>query len=322
MIDSVDLSVVEQSYIIPELDQFVALVPTIQESELNVTINIFLSLGLIIIIMIATKIIVRYSKIPKHEWATLNIYSIILGNSPNIRYQHFKSKIMYLTLSIAMILFSSIIYSSLTNLEYTVKNVPIIKSFENILEKNVSICVEDDRYDFLYIHFKYVNDNKYKKILESQRLKNCNFYVFINNTQSPSVYINRRDSMKILFKIYENLIKSKSLIKEFQIIDLQLPLIILIYIFHPMSLYKEKFSKIATRTLEAGLDKKWISDLEFKVGKYKDRFIEESQSYGNEEDATLLLLLIVLIVGFVSGIIALVSEILYFKLKNSKPKVI
>ena len=215
-----------------------------------------------------------------------------------------------------MILFSSVIYSGLTNLEYTSRNNTLIETFEDIRLKNVSICMNNDKYDFLYNYYNLLEDDKVTKTLQAQRIIDCNSDTFFVSEQLfNTVLIDRQISINVILKLSKNF----TITKDLKIIDLKLPLSAQFFYLKPMSMYKEKFTKLARKTFEAGLNKKWLSDYNLKNRKFTKE-INYSKETENQGEITIIIMLVILLVGSISGILALVGEFILNSYWNRKKK--
>ena len=282
--------------------KFVLLVPVIQESEIELPINILYSFLLLSGIIIFFRICAHFFKFKKEEWSVFNIYCLMLdmGVKMDPR-RNLKSIIIFFTLFAVSFFFVSDLVSDLTSLKYSVKKQPIVESYDDIFKKNITVVFYHRKSLLEFFQeatLGIIQKVAYKaKVIET---KEDSYYDY------KKVFILQSDfAEKLLYKNQNTLNGIKHEISELFFYDS----------FYVMSfLYnnplKHKFDKVYQRILEAGLNLKWRSDYERanKIGvKLSEDILDDDGDY------TLPFILItVMLIGTILGLLLLIFECVWY----------
>ena len=287
----------------------VLLVPVVHEKNYEFNYEILSSVlilsGIIIIFLISA----YFLKLNTNEWSLFNIYSLLMGIGTNINPRRcLRSSIIFFTLFTVSFFFVSDIVSDLTTLKYTSNEIPIIQSFQDVLEKNITVIFPYYPIELKYL--KLASSGSILKIFNAAKLK----YANENYSYDKVSIIFEDDAEKILLR--NNGILDGVKLKISNLILFQMNYVVS---FQCNSLIKNKFADIYTRILEAGLDIKWRSEYDHanKIMKRKD-----VQEIDEQNDSLPLILITLTVTLLVISSIVLLLEYFWFYYPTIKLNVI
>lgn len=284
----------------------VLLVPVKNEKSLELTIITYYSSITIIGIIILMFICVFIFEFKVDEWSVFNIYKLMLGIGVDMDPRRsLRSIIIFFTLFVVSFFFVSDLVSDMTSLKYTNKELPLIESFEEIFEKNLTVVFP---YTSILLNFlKYSNTGDIKNVTEIARLmidnEKCSF---------EKVWILEEiDAQKILLRSNGILNGIKHKISHLVLQESYYAIV-----FPQNGILRNKFSDIYVRILEAGLDVKWRSEYDH-ANKISKREIEEME---DDENTLPIILRWLMIIGIIISLIVLLLEHLWFYCKFLKSR--
>ena len=289
-----------------EPTRIVVLAPKIYEKSIENYNGILYSFLLIIGIIFLVLFCVYWFKFRRDEWSPENIFNLLLGNGVDITFSCLRSKIIYAILCVVSFFFVSDLIIDLTTLKYENKQISLVDSVEDILDKNLPVICRTSKI-LLSLIIVYAQGSV-KKLAET---------AFLPEFITPTPEFNRYrifisladDAEKVMrkAKFADNL---KYEIKDFNILESY-------YVvgFSENSPFRYKFAVFHTRILEAGLDLKWRSDYD-NCNKIDKRI--ERDNIDEDEDTLILTLLIVMIGGVIISLITLVLECIWYYYLSKK----
>ena len=117
-------------------------VPVIQvvdlEASLKILYSFLIACGLILFFLASA----YFFKLQINEWSVFNIYSLMLGIRVDMDPRRcLRTKIIFFTLFAVSFFFVSDLMSDMTSVKYVDIEIPVVQSFEDVLEKNITVLV-------------------------------------------------------------------------------------------------------------------------------------------------------------------------------------
>ena len=279
-------------------EKFVLVVPVKQEKCFKISIDILLPfisiIGTIVIIVICA----YFFKLNQNEWNSLNIFCLMLGITVNINPRRcLRTKIIYFLLVLIALFFVSDLLTCLTEIKYEISENPVIESFEDVLQKNITVFftgIKAAGLSMLQKRITGVGLNVAKMAKISEKVKNVDY---------DKIWIMPNDNA-------EKLLSSSNVLGgiKHEINDLTFYQSQYILTFKTNSILRNKFDEIYIRIIEAGLDIKWKSDYEHANKIYKSI---DNNHFDNKNEGLPLVLVGIMMLGIISGLIALLLEYLW-----------
>ena len=265
----------------------VALVPFVQETEINVPDTILHSFLSIVGVFLTILLFFKYSRYPSSEWSFILIFKLMFGIVTNFRPLSFRSKLVYVILLGFSVFLISDLVSDLTAIGLEIKEVLLGTSIDDILKKNVSVLTGSSCQVL-----NQIADSSDKRV--KTLFKKCKFSS-ISDLKENEIHISPKEGAEVLF-YYENSVFTTY---NFSIVDMDLPIIIFANTFKKLSAFREKFGETESRIIESGLDLKWISDFNIRKN------IKENIETGFEDKALAIKLICVMDLGMMVSVIFL-----------------
>ena len=227
--------------------KFLALVPTVNETKIEVSMDILYTLFLLFILIISILLLFKYSRNSSTSWSFLDIFNLMLGNFADVQVPNIMSKAIYLFLLFISIFCISDLVSNLTKISFQTNERLLASSVNELLQKNISVCFNGSA-----LFLENLRNNAINEVRElfSKTIVGCP-----KQLGDKEVMINvDLDCEKTLFSYLSRGIKN------FEIVDINLPIIIYAIPFTLNSPFKSTFAEVDTRIKESGLDLKWASD--------------------------------------------------------------
>ena len=287
-------------YIIEDI-KFILVVPVISDKSLKLTKDIlyaFLVLFSLVLLFLSSA---YFFKFKRDEWSLFNIFSLILGIGVNMDPRRsLRSIIMFFTLFVISFFFASDIISDLTKLNYEYNEIDVIKSFEEIFDKNLTVFFPYPGFSFMLSTLKNIGTTGIiKNVTDIAREPRYNDPISYNNI---AIMLND-DAEKFLYTNNHKLggIKHK-------ISDLTVSQAYSTIIFPQNSPFRNKFADIHQRIMEFGLDVKWRSDYDH-ANKIDKRIKHDKED--DEDDPLVWALLAIMIFEIIISFVVLCFEYLW-----------
>ena len=290
---TLSLSNYDNSLIIDE-QALMIVVPISRNVRTQVSMKVFHGLLAISSIMILTLIAARFFHLPKNEWSILNIYSLVLGLSAKVRPRNRKSRLLYLMLAANYLFFISDAISDLTDINFVSEKTLLIRSVDDAIEKNISVCLPFDKW-WLQLYFKDAS-KEVKKFLDLP-FEQCQSLDYPEK-KIEMTYQSEAERILILSEY-------RTGVKQFEILDLNLPINLETLNFARHSPYRKKFAEAYNKIYEMGFKQKWAR--EYKVSVKVEKKGVDLQPDGNK---LVLILVALMSIGVGISLIFFIIELI------------
>ena len=235
------------------------------------------------------------------QFNIFSIYCFLVGIPITMSSNNFRSNISFITLSIVTILFSSDIFSKLSEIQIVSRNIPLIETQEEIIQKNISVCTlhPDNSVLLYYIYYFQLNNSKIAQVFKESVSNHCDLKKFLKNENSIFIYASPALDFLLRQTVNSN--------KKFEILNLGLPYLLVYTIFGSSYPYKNKYSKIVNLLDESGFQSYWRKK---KISRNKVNSLNEYSIH--------YILISITIIGSISGFILLMIEYFYYSLNQVK----
>ena len=293
---------------IREYSMFIAIVPLIHETKVNLSIKIVCSFIGIIGTIVTILLYFKYSQHPSEEWTVLLIFQLMLGLPSNFQPLSIRSKVVYIILLMFSIFFIFDLVSNLAAIDLETKTDPLVTDIDHIFEKNLSLVSGMNNF------LNEIADSSDERV--NKLLREC---------KKGNLYSIKENEVFITAKLFgEILLYDQSIIgmNNFTLVDINLPIIVYTNTFKELSPFREKFDEIETRIIEFGLNIKWANDL--KV----NRPVKEEIEADVNDEVLLINLLFVIVMGSLLSIMVFIFELIWYRIsmildsklhRNKKP---
>ena len=286
--------------LIVNYQKFVALVPITHDANLRLSKNMLYAFLTMCVIMALIAISARIMKLRHEDWSLLEILGLMLGISDNA-HDCLRSKILYFTLVFFSIFQVSDIATEMTTMQFVHNQKLLAESIGDVLKNNISVCSPYAGTGF----FSSFKRESRKEVIEFFGLakQKCKYYpgTFVEATEIVIANEVYSESMIILDKMFG--------FERFALIDFDLPILANFISFGRVSHMQRKFSKINQLVYESGIDLKW--EREYKLMKIPEN---DPTVYEPDDKQLLISLTLILSGGYLSALIALIIELVYYRL--------
>ncbi|XP_043251720.1 uncharacterized protein LOC122396985 [Colletes gigas] len=257
----------------------------------------------IVFIIWVTSILMKFDL---NQWQPLKIFGLIIFISVPMKPMAHAEKIMFIVSILVSYIYTSNLYADLTTAYMYVMNEVEYKNFEEFDKSGLVPVVRSQLFNATFYNDDQAFVRLKKKAITTDSLIGCMNTMIDHKNVSCFLEVTEINAL-----IHLDRYKSPPTVKICKHLCYANPPNI--YYFNQHSPYRGVVTEIVIRVEASGIRKMWINN---DIGKMKRT--KKQMNVGTNHHSLVLSLVYILTCGFVTSTLALVGEIMMFRLKNKK----